>query len=469
MSQNRAKAIYRVSLSVSQPAKDRQQSNIENRSFSPYKAPKQKEKEKQILKGMQESENVQERLDAQLGVAPNQETTDQGIKDVSMDGGVVNEESQFHDHKDEIGTRKIKREHQEEAFAHNTRAYEDEADADNFETNDDDYVSTADENQPISDNSKRIYDPNHGQNSDRYTGELDDSPEGLMSAVQKQHHVVMGGTVLAYRRMGRGNYQCLTIHPDAWPAKNNPPQVYWGIEWMDHKVTFETRTSMRRLFPSDDKEGRMGGDLVIVTRAKEQERRWIGTYSGIKRFYEEYPLNLLSSKQREARPRNLPKLTDDQAALKLQAADLADLLQRQKDPREATAEQPLAVTSIPAVSQSYMVPAQKATEKGSTGQTSPRKALAGQKQTAQRAKMAQPKPNLTLGPSGKKVLPGNSGGPQPTPEAQKAQKAQMAQMAQLTKMFNKPQPELTLGPSGEKVLPGNNGGPQPTPEAQMAS
>ena len=525
MSQNKAKLIPGVNFSASrrsrsprartEPAKDHLRKTARRRSPSfamdpePQRRDDRSRKEKEKLKEVkQESHTDQDPINIQLDggigtVGANQETTDQGFVDEEMDSN-VDDEDEDETGEEEDNTRDINREHQDEAHARKMRAFQDEP-------------VTEGEEEVVADNSKT--------GSDEYLEELDDSPEGLINAVQKKHHIVIGGRVIAYRSMGQGKYQCLvqtrnhngattyrmkpahqsppgwdpkrtpnivqhqrgnkrneegqfiynrshikrilfvawqpnhknplqTIHPYAWLAINNPPQVYCGVGWHDDEITYETRTSMRRLFPSDEKEGKKGGDLIIYARAEDQEHRWIGIYSGIKQFYKQHPLKLLTSEQQESLPRSLPttskparSVSGEQAALKMQAAELVQLLQKQKVAREKTAEQPVGMESFSELSQVYKGQSQKAAPEPLSerrGQNAKGKGLAGPKPagkefpvqkaalklptnvtTTSRAKLAAPRPEFILNPNGNKVLPGDGAA------LGQLSSAQMAQIAQI--------------------------------------
>lgn len=209
---------------------------------------------------------------------------------------------------------------------------------------------------------------------------------------------------------------------------------------------------MRRLFPSDEKEGKKGGDLIIYARAEDQEYRWIGTYLGIKQFYKQHPLKLLTSEQQESLPRSLPTTTKtarsvstEQAALEMQAAELVQLLQKQKVAREKIAEQPVGIESVSAQvhkGQSQKAAPEPLTER--TGLNAKGKGLAGPKPagkefpvqkaalklptnvtTTSRAKLAAPRPEFILSPNGQKVIPGDGAG------LGQLFSAQMAQIAQI--------------------------------------
>ena len=236
------------------------------------------------------------------------------------------------------------------------------------------------------------------EDNDQFVSTLSTTMEGLERAVQKKYHLPMNGKVFAYRNMGQGKFQVLvsyinhngavnyrmepgagykilktaynlpqhqrgnlrdskgkpefykhdihqlkwvawqpkhenplqTIHPHAWRATNNPPQVYCCVAWLDGEQTVETRSTMRRLL------GRQGADYTIFELAEDQEHRWIGTYSGIEQFYQEKPLDLLTARQREARPKVLPKppILGQEAALEMQANNVVKYLQKHDAPHD---------------------------------------------------------------------------------------------------------------------------------------
>ena len=138
---------------------------------------KEKEKVKEVK---QESHTDQDPIDIQLDggietVGANQETTDQGFVDEEMDSN-IDEEDKDETGEEEYNTRDTNREHQDKAPARKMRAFKEES-------------VTEGEEEVVADNSRT--------GSNEYLEELDNSPEGLINAVQKKHHIVMGGRVIA--------------------------------------------------------------------------------------------------------------------------------------------------------------------------------------------------------------------------------------------------------------------------------
>ncbi|KAL9015139.1 MAG: hypothetical protein Q9173_000239 [Seirophora scorigena] len=130
----------------------------------------------------------------------------------------------------------------------------------------------------------------------------DDSLESLRKQVRKRYHIPTIGHVVAYKKCGSIGFQCLvldgipwvawqpkhrnpldTIDPENWNSNKHPPQVYCQVRWVKgekKQYSIETRSTLRRLI-GNKSQGEP--DLVILRRAKKQEKQYQNLPKGTKK------------------------------------------------------------------------------------------------------------------------------------------------------------------------------------------